>query len=82
MMFVLILLVGAAGGFAATKLFNMEDNMPIAIGVGVGGAFLGYVILRALASLLATKTFALIIGGVLGALAAVYIYKTYFGDKG
>ncbi|MEO0342899.1 MAG: GlsB/YeaQ/YmgE family stress response membrane protein [Pseudomonadota bacterium] len=80
---VLILVIGAAAGYFATRLYNIETSIPVTVGIGVIGAVAGYFILRFIGILLAAAggILSLFVGGVLGAIVVVYIYKTYFLEK-
>lgn len=73
--FLLLIVIGAASGWLGAKLFKIEDNLPLTIIVAILGAGLGYFIIRLIAALLATKFFALIFGGVIGAFTLVYLFK-------
>ncbi|MEM9715722.1 MAG: GlsB/YeaQ/YmgE family stress response membrane protein [Pseudomonadota bacterium] len=80
---ILILIIGAAAGYFATRMFDIDSNIPITVGVGVLGAILGYFLLRGIGWLLATAggVLSMFIGGVIGAVLLIYIYKTYFLEK-
>ena len=81
--FVLILIIGAAAGYFATQLYNIEANIPVTVGIGVLGAILGYFLLRVIGWLLigAGGILSMFVGGVLGAILLVYIYKTYYLER-
>lgn len=81
--FILILIIGAAAGYFATQLYNIEANIPITVGIGVLGAILGYFLLRVIGWLLigAGGILSMFVGGVLGAILLVYIYKTYYLER-
>ncbi len=75
MNFVLLIIVGAAAGFVATRVMKIETGIPATIAVGVGGAVIGGVLIRFL--LQVTGALAGFVGAVLGALLLVWIWKTY-----
>ena len=81
--FVLILIVGAAAGYFATQLYNIETNIAVTVAIGVLGAILGFFLLRFIGWLLigAGGILSLFVGGVLGAILLVYIYKTYYLER-
>lgn len=83
MSFVLILIVGAAAGYFATRIYNIETDIPVTVAIGVLGAILGYFLLRALGWLLvfAGGLLSMFVGGIIGALILVYIYKTYYLER-
>lgn len=75
MNFVLLMIVGAAAGFLATRVMKIETGIPATIAVGVGGAIIGGVLIRFLLQI--TGAMAGFVGAVLGALLLVWIWKTY-----
>ncbi|MEM0977918.1 MAG: GlsB/YeaQ/YmgE family stress response membrane protein [Pseudomonadota bacterium] len=81
--FVLILIIGAAAGYFATRIYNIDANIPMTVAVGVLGAILGYFLLRVIGFLIATGggVLSMFVGGVLGAMLLVYIYKTYYLER-
>jgi uncharacterized membrane protein YeaQ/YmgE (transglycosylase-associated protein family) len=70
-----LLIVGAAAGFLATRMMRIEASIPVTIAVGMGGALIGGLILRALLSVMGL--FAGLIGAVLGALLLIWLWQTY-----
>lgn len=75
MEFVLLLVVGAAAGFLATRMMNLQTDIPTTIAIGVGGAVIGGLVLRILIEL--TGWMAGLVGAVLGALVLIWLWKTY-----
>ena len=80
---VLILIIGAAAGYFATRIYNIETNIAVTVAIGVLGAVLGYFLLRAIGWLLVSAggVLSMFVGGILGAMLIVYIYKTYYLEK-
>ncbi len=76
-MSILILIIfGIAAGFIATRLMGVETDVATTVAIGVLGALVGGLILRGIAALFGMAAgFA---GAVLGALAVLWIYRTYF----
>lgn len=70
-----LLIVGAAAGFLATRIMRIEASIPVTIAIGMGGAVIGGLILRALLSVMGI--FAGLIGAVLGALLLIWLWQTY-----
>lgn len=70
-----LLIVGAAAGFLATRMMKVEASVPATIAIGMGGALIGGLILRALLSVMGM--FAGLIGAVLGALLLIWLWQTY-----
>lgn len=73
--FVLLLILGAAAGFLATRMMKIETNVPATIAIGVGGAMIGGILIRYLLEI--TGWMAGFVGAVLGALLLLWIWKTY-----
>lgn len=81
MPFLLTLIVGAAAGFLAVRFMGVQANALIVVAIGVLGAIFGGIILRGLFVLFvgASSVLSLFVGGVLGAIALIWIYRRYFG---
>jgi uncharacterized membrane protein YeaQ/YmgE (transglycosylase-associated protein family) len=73
---VFLIVVGAAAGFLATRLLRIEAGIIPTMAVGMGGAVIGAVVLRFLASVMGLM--AGFVGAVLGALLLAWLWKTYF----
>ena len=73
---ILMIIVGAAAGFFATRMMRMETDIPTTVAIGVGGALIGGFVLRALITL--TGWMAGFVGAVLGAFLILWLWKTYF----
>lgn len=76
MSIVLLIIIGTAAGFLATRLMKLETDVPTTIVIGVTGALIGGLLLRTL--VMVTGWMAGFVGAVLGAIALVWLYKTYF----
>jgi uncharacterized membrane protein YeaQ/YmgE (transglycosylase-associated protein family) len=79
MNFVLLVIIGAAAGFLATRMMKLNTNIPTTIAIGVGGAMIGGVIIRFLLEI--TGWMAGFVGAVLGALLLLWIWKTYIAGR-
>ena len=81
MSFILTLIVGAAAGFMAVRFMGLQVNALVAVAIGVLGAIFGGIILRALFVLFigASSVLSMFIGGLLGAIALIWIYQRFFG---
>lgn len=75
MQFVLLLVVGAAAGFLATRMMRLQTDIPTTVAIGVGGAIIGGLVIRFLIEL--TGYMAGFVGAVLGALVLIWLWKTY-----
>jgi uncharacterized membrane protein YeaQ/YmgE (transglycosylase-associated protein family) len=75
MNFVLLMIVGAAAGFLATRMMKIEAGIPATVAIGVGGALIGSLLIRFLLEI--TGWMAGFVGAVLGALLLLWIWKTY-----
>ena len=75
MVVIYMLIIGAAAGFIATRVMDLDTNVPVTIAVGVLGAIIGGLALRALLVIMGMA--AGFIGAVLGALLLIWLYQTY-----
>lgn len=73
-----MIVVGAAAGFIATRLMNLEANIVTTIAIGIGGALIGGLVLRAL--LTVAGMMAGFVGAVLGALLLIWAWQK-FGSR-
>lgn len=72
---VLMIIVGAAAGFLATRMMRLETDIPTTVTIGVVGALIGGFLLRTLAMI--TGWMSGFVGAVLGALLVLWLWKTY-----
>jgi uncharacterized membrane protein YeaQ/YmgE (transglycosylase-associated protein family) len=79
MNFVLLVVVGAAAGFLATRMMRMDTGVPATIAIGVGGAIVGGVLIRFLLEI--TGWMMGFVGAVLGAVFLLWVYKTYIAGR-
>ena len=70
-----LIIIGAAAGFIATRLMNLETNVVTTVAIGVFGALIGGLVLRFLMVL--TGMAAGFVGAILGALALIWVWETY-----
>lgn len=75
MSIVLLIIIGAAAGFLATRLLGMETDIPTTIVLGIAGALVGGIALRAL--IMMASWMAGFVGAVLGAMLLIWVWKTY-----
>lgn len=76
---VLMIIIGAAAGFLATRMMKLETDIPTTIVIGIGGALVGGLLLRGL--LMITGWMAGFVGAVLGAMALIWLWKTYISKR-
>ena len=74
-----LLIIGAAAGFIATRIMDLETNVPVTIAIGVLGALIGGFVLTMLLAVLGMA--AGFIGAVLGALVLIWVFQTYKSRK-
>ena len=74
---VLLIIIGAAAGFLATRLMRWEADIPTTIVIGVAGALLGGLALRAL--LMMAGWMAGFVGAVMGALLLIWLWQRFAG---
>jgi uncharacterized membrane protein YeaQ/YmgE (transglycosylase-associated protein family) len=69
----MLILIGAAAGFLATRVMKLNTTVVVTVAIGIGGALIGGLILRTV-SLLA-GTLGGFVGAVLGALLLIWVWK-------
>ncbi len=74
--FILLIIVGAAAGFIATRMMKIEANIFVTIAIGILGALLGGLVLRVLGSLLG-MAFGFV-GAIAGAALLIWLWQTYY----
>lgn len=74
-----LIIIGAAAGFIATRLMNLQTDLVTTIAIGVLGALVGGLVLRFLLAL--TGFAAGFVGAILGAMALIWLWETY-GPRG
>lgn len=70
-----VIIIGIAAGFIATRVMKLNTDIPTTIVIGVAGALIGGLLLRILAVM--AGWMAGLVGAVFGAIALIWIYKTY-----
>lgn len=70
-----LLIIGAAAGYIATRIMDLDTSVPGTIAIGVLGALIGGLVLTALLAVLGMA--AGFIGAILGALVLIWLYQTY-----
>lgn len=76
---IILIVIGAAAGFLATRFMQVRTDVPTTVALGIGGAFLGWLALRLLAAI--SGWAALSVGAVLGAMALIWLWQTYAGRR-
>ena len=71
-----LIIIGAAAGFLATRFMRVETDIPTTMIIGMAGALVGGLILRALTTIMGGL--AGFVGAVLGAMLLIWLWKTYF----
>lgn len=72
---VLLIIIGAAAGYLATRFMKVDANVPTTIAIGAAGALIGGLVLRFL--ILITGWLAGLVGALLGAMLLLWVWKTY-----
>lgn len=70
-----LIIIGAAAGFIATRLMNLETDLVTTIVIGILGALVGGLALRILLAI--TGFAAGFVGAVLGAMVLIWLGETY-----
>lgn len=71
----ILIIIGAAAGFLATRFMRVQTDVPTTIAIGIGGALVGWLILRFLVSI--TGWVAGFVGAVIGAMALIWLWQKY-----
>ncbi|MCE2739338.1 MAG: GlsB/YeaQ/YmgE family stress response membrane protein [Rhodobacter sp.] len=74
-MLLLIVIVGTAAGFLATRFMRLQADVPTTIVIGIAGALVGTLALRFLVAI--TGWLAMFAGAVLGAMLVIWLWRTY-----
>ncbi len=74
-MLLFIVIIGAAAGFFATRIMRVNTDVPTTVVIGIVGAVFGWIFLRILMALAGYT--AMFVGAVLGAIALIWLWKTY-----
>jgi uncharacterized membrane protein YeaQ/YmgE (transglycosylase-associated protein family) len=74
-----LLIIGAAAGYIATRIMDLNTSVPVTIAIGILGALVGGLVLTALLTVLGLA--AGFIGAILGALVLIWLYQTYIAKK-
>lgn len=70
-----LVIIGAAAGFLATRLMRIEADIVTTVAIGIAGALIGGLVLRALLAVMGFM--AGFVGAILGALALIWLWQTY-----
>jgi uncharacterized membrane protein YeaQ/YmgE (transglycosylase-associated protein family) len=79
MMFIYLLIIGAAAGFLATRLMKVQTGVLETVAIGVLGALVGGIVLRVLLSVMGAASG--FVGAVLGAMLLIWLYQRYVGRR-
>ncbi|WP_151717360.1 GlsB/YeaQ/YmgE family stress response membrane protein [Gemmobacter serpentinus] len=76
MNFVMILIVGAAAGFLATRFMRVQLDVVTTVLIGVVGAGVSWFVLRLIYRLMGSGV--MLIGAIAGAMALIWLWQKYF----
>jgi uncharacterized membrane protein YeaQ/YmgE (transglycosylase-associated protein family) len=79
MQLIALIIIGAAAGLIATRLMRLEADLPTTVAIGVLGALVGGLVPRGL--LIVGGWMAGFVGAVLGAMALIWIWRTYISRR-
>jgi len=71
----ILVVIGAAAGFLATRFMRVQTDVPTTIAIGIGGALVGWFLLRFLVSI--SGWVAAFVGAVIGAMALIWLWQKY-----
>jgi uncharacterized membrane protein YeaQ/YmgE (transglycosylase-associated protein family) len=72
---IILIIVGIAAGYIASRVLDFDIGLPQTIAIGILGALLGGFVIQALISFMGMLSG--FVGAVLGAIAILWLYKTY-----
>ncbi|MCH2095631.1 MAG: GlsB/YeaQ/YmgE family stress response membrane protein [Rhodobacteraceae bacterium] len=72
---IMLIIVGAAAGFLATRFMNLETDVITTMAIGIGGALIGGLVLHLLLTI--TGMLAGLVGAVLGAMALIWVWRAF-----
>ena len=75
MSIVMLIIIGAAAGFLATRFMRVEADVITTVIIGMLGALVGGLVLRVLVTVMGAL--AGIVGAILGAMALIWLWQTY-----
>lgn len=70
-----LVIIGAAAGFLATRLMKIEADIITTVVIGMAGALIGGLVLRALLAVMGFM--AGFVGAILGALVLIWLWQKY-----
>ncbi|MFT7596194.1 MAG: putative membrane protein YeaQ/YmgE (transglycosylase-associated protein family) [Paracoccaceae bacterium] len=76
MSIIALIIIGAAAGFLATRFMKIESDIPTTMLIGIAGALIGGLILRALLTMMGMLSG--FVGAVLGAMLLIWLWRIYF----
>lgn len=74
-----LVIIGAAAGFLATRMMRVQADVPTTIAIGIFGALLGGLVLRALVTMAGWA--AGFVGAVMGALVLIWVWQVWSGRR-
>jgi uncharacterized membrane protein YeaQ/YmgE (transglycosylase-associated protein family) len=72
---VYLIIIGAAAGFIATRLMRLETGLFTTVAIGILGALIGGLVLRALLTVAGWMSG--FVGAVLGAMLLIWLWRMY-----
>ncbi|WP_114287617.1 GlsB/YeaQ/YmgE family stress response membrane protein [Candidatus Halocynthiibacter alkanivorans] len=72
-----LIIIGAAAGYFATRIMDVEASVPMTVSIGIAGALIGGLVFRALMSVMGMASG--FIGALLGALLLIWLWQRYSG---
>ncbi|MDX5357207.1 MAG: GlsB/YeaQ/YmgE family stress response membrane protein [Rhodobacterales bacterium] len=75
----MLVIVGAAAGFLATRFMKLDADVPTTVAIGIFGALVGGLILRALVTMASWA--AGFVGAVMGAMLLIWLWRRWAGRR-
>ncbi|RPE63214.1 transglycosylase associated protein [Pacificibacter maritimus] len=74
---VLLIILGAAAGFIATRIMRVDTSIVLTVAIGIAGALVGGLVLRTISVL--TGALGGFIGALLGAMILIWFWQKLKG---
>lgn len=76
---VLLVIIGAAAGYLATRLMRIEAGILPTVAIGIAGALVGGLVLQVVLAMLGALGG--LVGAVLGALLLIWLWQAFVARK-
>lgn len=75
MSIVLLIIIGIAAGFLATRVMGLQTDVLTTVAIGIAGALVGGLAIRSLVMM--AGWMAGLVGAIMGSIVLIWFWKTY-----